>query len=315
MNAGPLTCRPAALYGWLCGAVAALIWAAFQVLTKHGLSGAGGGGFRPMDLQLFRFGAPGVLLMPVAITRGREEMRRLGWRRLAMLTLCSGPLLGLTNFEGYSMAPLSHGAVLFPAFTTLWGMLLAGVVLGTRHTRAQHLGLVLIVAGLMLVGGLEGGTPRVRLGDALFCVAGLMWGGYTVLLRRWTVNGLLGAAIVGLWSSVLAIGLYAVAGDFGHLMSIPRVPFWTQAIFQGVFAGVLAVVAFGYSVQHLGASKAALFPATVPLLALSAGVLAFGAEVRTVQWIGLQVTTLGLLFAVGVLRRQSRTAPQGATAA
>lgn len=302
MHRATISQSPSALSGWLCGISAAMIWAAFQVLTKQGLSGAAGGGFRPLDLQLFRFGAPGLLLLPVALARGTGEMRRLGWRRLGLLTLFSGPLLGLLNFEGYSLAPLSHGAVLFPAFTTLWGVVLSAVVLGTRQTRAQRAGLLLIVTGLCLVGGVQGGTWSVHLGDALFCISGLFWGAYTVLLRRWKVDGLLGAAIVGLWSSLLAIGLYAAAGDVGHLMTIPRIPIWTQAVFQGVFAGVLAVIAYGYSVQHLGASTAALFPATVPLLALSAGVLAFGAEVHRIQWVGLEVTTLGLLFAVGLLR-------------
>lgn len=295
-----------ALPGWLCGIAAALIWAAFQVLTKQGLSGAGGGGFRPLELQLFRFGIPGLLLLPVALARGTGEMRRLAWRRLALLTLFSGPLLGMLNFEGYSLAPLSHGAVLFPAFTTLWGVVLSALVLGTRQTRAQRLGLLLIVGGLCLVGGVQAGSLQVHLGDALFCVSGLFWGAYTVLLRRWRVDGLLGAAIVGLWSTLLAAALYGAAGDVGHLMAIPRVPFWSQAVFQGLFAGVLAVVAYGYSVQHLGASTAALFPSAVPLLALTAGVLAFGAEVDRIQWVGLEVTTVGLLLAVGFLRVPAR---------
>jgi len=286
--------------GWLCGSSAAFIWAVFQVLSKHGLSS---GGFEPLDLTLFRFGIPGLILLPVALTRGRREMRRLGALRVALLTLASGPALGMSTMVGYSLAPLSHGAVLFPAFTTLFGVLLSRIILGTQHTLEQRCGLVLTVFGLLVVGGgAYGGTQRELCGDAFFALSGLLWGSYTVLLKLWKVDGLCGAAIVGVWSSLLIVGLYVAFGDIGHLLAAPRSAFWIQAVFQGVFAGVLAVITYGYAVQYLGAAMAALFPATIPLLALTLGALTIGAEIHTAQWLGLLITTLGLLFAVGFLR-------------
>jgi drug/metabolite transporter (DMT)-like permease len=234
-------------------------------------------------------------------------MRRLGWRRLALLSLCSGPLLGILNFEGYSLAPLSHGAVLAPAFSTLWGVVLAALILRVPQTRAQRAGLLLILLGLAVVGGVVGGTLHEHLGDLMFCMSGLLWGYYTVLLRMWQINGLIGAAIVGLCSSLPSFALFAASSDFEHLLAMPSGPFWTQAIFQSLFAGSLSVIAFGYAVQHLGASRAALFPATVPLLALSAGDLLFDAQVRPTQWIGLVVTTVGLMFALGLIRLRAAT--------
>lgn len=291
--------------GWLAGAIAALIWAGYQVLTKQGLGSGTGGGFTPLDLTLFRFGLPSLLLLPVLLRR-RATLQRLGFWRVAALTVVAGPLLGLSTAQGYSLAPLAHGAVLFPAFTTLAGVLLSRWVLGAAQTRWQLAGLAVIVAGLALVGGVSGGSAMVWLGDALFLVSGLLWGGYTVLLRRWQLDGLTGAAIAGASSTIVTALLYGAMGDIGRLGEIATMTLWTQGLFQGVLAGVVAVVAYGMAVQKLGAASASLFPATVPLLALLLGVTAFHAPVAPLQWLGLGITTLGLLLAAGLVKRRQK---------
>lgn len=289
----------------MAGAVAALIWAGYQVLTKQGLGSGAGGGFTPLDLTLFRFGLPGLLLLPVLLRR-RAALQKLGLWRVTALTVVAGPLLGLSTAQGYSLAPLAHGAVLFPAFTTLAGVLLSRWILGAPQTRAQLLGLVVIVGGLVLVGGVTGGSVMVWLGDALFLLSGLLWGGYTVLLRRWQLDGLTGAAIAGASSTLVTVLLYGAMGDFERLSQIATMTLWTQCLFQGVLAGV---VAYGMAVQKLGAAGAALFPATVPLLALMLGVTAFEAVVAPLQWLGLAITTVGLLMAAGVIKRSVVAAP------
>lgn len=299
---------PSRWQGWVAGTVAALIWAGYQVLTKQGLSSGAGGGFTPLDLTLFRFGLPGLLLLPVLLRR-RAALQKLGVRRVMALTVVAGPLLGLSTAQGYSLAPLAHGAVLFPAFTTLAGVLLSRWVLGAPQTGAQLAGLAIIVGGLLLVGGVTGGSALVWLGDALFLFSGLLWGGYTVLLRRWQLDGLTGAAIAGASSSVVTVLLYVAMGDFEGLSQIATMTLWTQCLFQGVLAGVVAVVAYGMAVQKLGAAGAALFPATVPLLALLLGVTAFEAVVAPLQWLGLAITTIGLLLAAGVIKRSVVAAP------
>ena len=289
----------------MAGAVAALIWAGYQVITKQGLGSGAGGGFTPLDLTLFRFGLPGLLLLPVLLRR-RAALQKLGFWRVVVLTVVAGPLLGLSTAQGYSLAPLAHGAVLFPAFTTLAGVLLSRWILGAPQTRAQLLGLVVIVGGLVLVGGVTGGSVMVWLGDALFLLSGLLWGGYTVLLRRWQLDGLTGAAIAGASSTLVTVLLYGAMGDFERLSQIATMTLWTQCLFQGVLAGV---VAYGMAVQKLGAAGAALFPATVPLLALMLGVTAFEAVVAPLQWLGLAITTVGLLMAAGVIKRSVVAAP------
>jgi len=146
----------------------------------------------------------------------------------------------------------------------------------------------------------------VWLGDALFLLSGLLWGGYTVLLRRWQLDGLTGAAIAGASSTLVTVLLYGAMGDFERLSQIATMTLWTQCLFQGVLAGV---VAYGMAVQKLGAAGAALFPATVPLLALMLGVTAFEAVVAPLQWLGLAITTVGLLMAAGVIKRSVVAAP------
>jgi len=278
------------------GATAALIWAFYQVLTHRGLSS---GGFAPLELTLFRFGLPGLLLLPIALPIARCEGQRLGVWRLAALALVSGPLLGMSTALGYRYAPLAHGAVLFPASTTLAGVLLSRWLLGAQQSRLQRVGLGLIVAGLLTVGGVLQSNLHRLIGDGLFLISGLLWGLYTVLLRRWQISGLHGAALAGAGATLMTLALYATLGEPARLLQHPTAALATQVLFQGVLAGVVAVVAYGFAVQRLGAANAALFPSSVPLLALLLGWLAFGATISTGQWLGLAITTIRLVLAAG----------------
>ena len=91
-------------------------------------------------------------------------------------------------YTGFFYAPAAHASVLMPGSLPLWTALLAAWVLRDRITPARALGLALIVAGDLLVGGrsllhaFEGG--EVWKGDLLFMSAAFCWACYSVVARR-----------------------------------------------------------------------------------------------------------------------------------
>ena len=72
---------------------------------------------------------------------------------------------------------------------------------------------------------------------------------------------------------------------------------------QGVFSGVLAVVAFAAAVSILGASRAAVFPALVPGAGILVGIPLTGEWPSPLQWAGVVLVTVGLIAALGVKLR------------
>ena len=70
----------------------------------------------------------------------------------------------------------------------------------------------------------------------------------------------------------------------------------------GALSGVVAVIAFGVAVRHLGAAKAGLFPAIVPPATLIVGTILIGAMPTVFEWTGAALATLGLMTAIGLIR-------------
>jgi drug/metabolite transporter (DMT)-like permease len=70
-----------------------------------------------------------------------------------------------------------------------------------------------------------------------------------------------------------------------------------QAVGQGLLAGPAALYLFAYSIQLLGAGRAAVFPAIVPALALLVGWLLIGEPPTVLQAVGLVTVLSGFYLA------------------
>lgn len=283
------------LPGVLWGLVAAAAWAVYNVGAKVGAAQ----GFQPADLTLIRFGVAGLVMLPLLARAGLRDLGGLGWARGAALALLVGPLFGFVVNTGFVLAPLAHGVVLGPASTMLSATALARVFQGERPNRMQLAGMAILVAGLLAIAydGLT--TPagdRVWLGDLGFIAAGALWGTFTFLLRRWRVHAVPATAAVSVLSMAVVVPLY-VALD-GGLLDLPARAIAVQAVYQGCLGGCLGVLAYSLAVGHLGASRAALFPSFVPVLATLLAMPMLGQVPDALQGAGILLASLGLLTAL-----------------
>ncbi len=78
----------------------------------------------------------------------------------------------------------------------------------------------------------------------------------------------------------------------------------TKAIGLGLSA---AAIAFSRAVQLIGPARAAVFPALVPAVAIVLGMPVTGEIPTVLQLAGLAIVSLGLLFALGIIRLGSRS--------
>jgi len=126
---------------------------------------------------------------------------------------------------------------------------------------------------------------------------------FTVLLRRWSIGGVRAAAAVAASSAAVVIPLFALTQDWSRILALPLPVLATQVVEQGVLSGVHAVIAHGTAVRHLGASRAALFPALVPAATLVVGLPVTGEMPLPLEWAGAALATVGLAVAMGGFRR------------
>lgn len=266
-------------------------------------------GFRPEDITLLRFLGAALVFLPMLLHRSRAGLADIGWRRGLILTLLAGPLFTYVQTAGYLFAPLAHGAVLAPMSVTLFSMAMALVLLGERYGLAYALGTAGILFGLLLVGGeglSAGGGKHVWVGDLLFVGCGLMWAGYTILLRQWRLDAVAATAAVTLIGLVVSVPAYLLITPAGHVASLPPGEIAIQALIQGVMSGALAMIAYSRAVEYLGAGRAVLFPALVPGLTIVFGIPLLGELPTLVQLLGLASASVGLLVALRVRRLPGR---------
>lgn len=250
------------------------------------------------DLVLLRYAVAGALALPFAIRLGRAG---LSWGRVGALTALGGfPYLLLTAW-GTALAPATHAAVLNPGAVVLCGPLLGWLVLGERPPRGVLLAVPLVLAGLALVSGGAGAGagPGAPLGDAVLFLSGAAWAMYGVLLRRWRVGGLRGAALVTA-ASLAWVPFHLALLPLDAIAANPREAA-LQAAYQGVCVGALGVALYSHAVATLGPARGALFPPMVPVLGTLAAAAVLGESVGAAQAAGMALAVAGML--VGALWR------------
>jgi len=297
---------PSPWVGWLAALAAALIGSGWQIASRHGVITTLG----PVELAVLRYAIPALVLAPL-------WLRHSGWPaglsrlRCALLVLCGGLPFGLVVLAGARWAPAAHMGIFvagsLPVFTALGGWLVAG----ERPAPSRLAGLALIVAGMVVFGAAGWRTVEgAWRGDLLFLLAALLWAVYTLAFRGSGLTPWQGAAVVNLGSALL-LPMLLVAGA-PRLLSAPWADVAWQALGQGVAAGLLGLVVYSVAIARLGAARAALSAALVPLLTAAGGAWLLGEPVSGASLGAVLLVVPGLALASGALvqplRRQSASA-------
>lgn len=247
--------------GLLAALLAALIGAFWQLASRHGVTTTLG----PVELAVLRYGVPALVLLPLLRQTGLLP-RGLPRHRLALLVLGGGLPFGLVVLAGAQWAPAAHMGIFMagsvPLFTASGAWLLAREGVAGRRL----LGLALVVAGMAVFGaGAFASLADTWRGDVLFVLAAMLWALYTLVFRHSGLTPWQGVAVVNAWSSLLLLPVLAIVGA-PRLWSAPWTDVAWQALGQGVVAGLLGLVTYMAAIARLGAARAALSAALVPLL-------------------------------------------------
>lgn len=299
--------------GSAAAVVTVVIWTAFIVVARASATGAHGGTLTPLDIAFARIVGASLVLLPLGAWLVRRQ-RLPGWlglsplpfRVTAQIGVLGGLLYALLAYTGFFYAPAAHASVLLPGSLPLWTALLAIGVLGERIGRARALGLVLIVAGDLLVGGasllraFEGG--EVWKGDLLFMAAAFCWSSYSVLVRRHGLDAVKATVAITVFAALTYLPVYSVLALVGvvgsHLAAAPWREIAFQALFQGVGSVVISGITFTQMIRHFGPVKSTMITALVPGLSALAAVVLLGEPLGWNLWAGLALVTGGIVFGV-----------------
>ena len=289
------------LRGLAWGLLAAAIWAGYSVLARMGIKA----GIGAADLTLLRF-APGALItLPLMWRWGWRDLGGIGWARGVVLALLAGVGFSLLFMSGFQFAPLVHGAVIAPAAQMMAGLGFSAWLAGQAITRESKVGAAVVLLGLAFMGGdglLHGEGRATLFGDLLFALAGMCWGLFGALSRRWHVDPLRVTVAVLLVSLLIFAPPYLLLTGARGLRTADGGMLLLQVAAQGLGAGLVAMLAYNRAAALLGAGRAGFFGALVPGAASLLAIPVLGEVPTTLQVLGIVSVVAGLLVAFGAAR-------------
>lgn len=261
-------------------------------------------------LNGLRWVVSAVLLLILAEVRHARPPLRRKWKELSTLGFVGMFLFSTLTYLGLHSVPAAQAGMIsgsIPIVILLFGVL----ILRERPARAVWLGVLLSVAGVVILVGADR-SPSAGLsgGDLLLVGAAAAWGLYTVLGKRLCADldplaVTAGAAVYGALPS-MATGLWSLAGTPVHMTPLA----WLCLLYVSTAASVIAYWLWTSGVNAVGASVAAPFLNLLPVWTVVFGLLLLREHVTASQWLGGLVTIAGAAWAGQTLRVKQHGAPR-----
>lgn len=245
-------------------------------------------------LTVLRYLVAGALFVPYVIFfDGHSKIRKLGFRKIIALSLCAGfPYLLVIN-KGISLTSAGYVSAVGPGSIVLFSFLLPFVFMKDKPDKAAWFSTATISLGiLMYVFNTFFVESISLLGTGLFVLQGFMFSMYGVLLRRWSVDAVLGTSVVSIVSCVPAV-YYLSTTEMGFSQASSS-EIYVQVVVQGVLAGAVAIFLFSYLVQKIGPQRTSLFMPCVPIITSILGYYLLGELLTIVQSVGIIAMVIGM---------------------
>lgn len=211
-----------------------LFWIPLRLMDRAGITDAWA--------TVVFYGIPLILFIPW-IVKNWLRIWRCGWQ-IHFIGIATGGSLAFYS-DAMLYTEVVRGLVLY-YLTPVWSMILARIVLGEEITPARIAAIVLGIAGMLVMFGVDVGVPLPRnIGDWMALIGGLGWAVAAVLLRKEDGSRSVEICSVYFFYGVIAaiiLALSPMAGEIEppDLSSIIEVLPWSIPIALLVIPGAYA---------------------------------------------------------------------------
>lgn len=282
---------------YLLLSITALCWAGNAIVGR-----LAAGHIPPVTLSFLRWSLAFLVVLPIAWNHLKRDWTAIRSRLGTMIVLS---VTGIGAFNTLQYWALEHTQALNtlllqsagPLFVAVWSL----VLLGVRLTLAQAGGIVLSLAGVLVI-LLHGDLTTLKSiefnkGDIIFTVALAIFGFYSVLsLKRPEIHGLSFVAFTFGCGAASLIPLL-----IWELLSRPVMQLDTNNLlmlfYVAVFPSTVAYLCFNRGVQLIGANRAAPFFHVVPVFGSVMAIVFLGERPQLFHIIGFALVLTGVFVA------------------
>ena len=241
-------------------------------------------------MTALRFGTAAVLLLPLWLFWKRVPLFNL---RMAVLVATGGIGYSVVAYSSFHSAPAAHGAVLLSGILPFFVAVLAWRLLDQPLSPNLKSALLVIAFGVSALAmhslhDLATSWP----GDLMMITASLLWGLYTVLVKKWGYSPWETTLGVALLSALIYLPIYALLLPKGITL-VPLSAIIMQAFYQGFLVVIVAMMLYMQALARLGPTQLGAAMATVPAVAGIGATLALGEPFTAWLLAGLILTSLG----------------------
>jgi len=300
---GPVIAVPVTagvILGVLAGVMAALLLGIWPVVSRLGVQTS----LTPYDVAFVRFAVSGLILSPVFL---KNRLKGISLTGAVLLALGAGAPYVVITVIGLQYTPASHGGLVVPSFNIVFSTLGAALFLGTRpsHRRLVGLGLILLGCAAIFAQSLDHISGRELFGDALYVVGGFLYAIYTVSSQKYRIEALHAVSIVSVFSAIVYIPGYLAFLPNGLAQATVQ-DIAIQAIFQGIATAVVAIFLFSTAIRILGAARAVVVLALIPVFAVVSAIFLLGEWPTPFEWGAMGAIVAGIVYALDLARPPRR---------
>jgi drug/metabolite transporter (DMT)-like permease len=261
----------------------------------------------PVTLTAIRWLGAALLLLPFAWPHLRRDWPTIR-RSLPLLATLALAGFAVNNVLCYWALHYTQAvnALLIqssgPLFIALWALALYGV----RLTRAQAFGIVLSLAGVLVIllrGDLSAlAAIAFNRGDLMFTMALVVFGLYSALVtQRPNIHGLSLTSFTMAIAGVMLVPGMAWEAWRGDALTLDTVTLLTLG-YVVIFPSALAYLFFNRGIALIGPNRAAPFFHLVPVFGSAMAILFLGEQLHVFHMVGYALVLAGIMIAA---RRQA----------
>jgi drug/metabolite transporter (DMT)-like permease len=285
-------------FGVICALAATFIWSTNFVLAR-GVNEL----VPPVTLSCLRWFVAVVALAPFALKQFFRQWP-LVRKHFGYLTLCGLLSVTLYNTLIYIAAhtTVTINLAVINESTPLFIIIFAWLVLGEKFTRLKILGVIMTTTGVLLL--VSNGHPgnlldlSFRLGDLWVLAAALVFGLYSILIKKRPAELSL---VVFTFASFVFGSVILFPFFLWETLTTPAVNYDIKLIgviaYLGIFASIVAYLAWTRAVQLIGPARSALIYYLLPVFSAILAIVFLDEPLRTLHIVSFLLIVGGVFVA------------------